>query len=76
MAGRDKPGNDRSNSECFAYAVAGHAGIDPFAIMRKKGEEMTVECRDWQEAVAWARIECRTYGLAPIDFPNERPADA
>jgi hypothetical protein len=40
-----------------------------------KGEEMTVECRDWQEAVTRARIERRTYGLAPIDFPDERPAD-
>jgi hypothetical protein len=56
--------------------IRSHAGVvecDVVTIV--KGEEMTVECCDWQEAVTWARIECRTYGLAPIDFPDERPAN-
>ena len=37
-----------------------------------RDEEMIVRCRNWQDAVAWARVECRTYGL-PHDFPDERP---
>jgi hypothetical protein len=40
-----------------------------------KGEEdLIVECRNWQDAVAWARAECDKYGF-PHDFPDERPAD-
>ena len=29
-----------------------------------RGKEMSLRCRDYNQAVKWARIECRTYKIA------------
>jgi hypothetical protein len=28
-----------------------------------RGREMSLRCRDYNDAVAWARIECKTYKI-------------
>ena len=28
------------------------------------GQQMSLKCRDYNEAVKWARIECKTYKIA------------
>jgi hypothetical protein len=29
-----------------------------------RGQEMSLRCRDYSEAVKWARIECKSYKIA------------
>ena len=29
-----------------------------------RGQQMSLKCRDYNEAVKWARIECKTYKIA------------
>jgi hypothetical protein len=29
-----------------------------------RGKEMSVRCRDYKEAVGWARVECNSYKVA------------
>jgi hypothetical protein len=29
-----------------------------------RGQEMTLRCRDYDQAVKWARIECKSYKVA------------
>jgi hypothetical protein len=29
-----------------------------------RGQEMSLKCRDYNEAVKWARIECKSYKIA------------
>jgi len=31
-----------------------------------RGQEMVLNCRDYSQAVKWARIECKTYGSSSI----------
>jgi hypothetical protein len=47
------------------------SGYDVAAIPRSamflspsRGREMTLRCRDYNLAVEWARIECKTYNVA------------
>ena len=35
-------------------------------IVRKRGQEMVLGCRDYDQAVRWARIECKTYGVSAV----------
>ena len=35
-----------------------------------RGREMSLRCRDYIQAVKWARIECKTYRL-PDDFVEQ-----
>jgi hypothetical protein len=36
-----------------------------------RGQEMILSCPDYSQAVKWARVECKTYGL-PDAFAVER----
>jgi hypothetical protein len=29
-----------------------------------RGQEMSLKCRDYNEAVKWARLECKSYKIA------------
>jgi len=31
-----------------------------------RGQEMVLNCRDYKQAVKWARIECKTYGINSV----------
>ena len=41
-----------------------------YVIVTYRGREMSVRCRDYDQAVKWARLECKVYKLP------EPPADA
>jgi hypothetical protein len=36
-----------------------------------RGQEMSIRCRDYSQAVKWARVECKTYKIA-TGFTVER----
>ena len=40
-------------------------------IVSYRGQEMALSCRDYAQAVKWARLECRAYKL-PDTFTVER----
>ena len=31
-----------------------------------RGQEMVLHCRDYSQAIKWARIECKTYGIDSV----------
>jgi hypothetical protein len=33
-------------------------------VVAVRGQEMSLRCRDYTEAVKWARIECKSYKIA------------
>ena len=33
-------------------------------VVKVRGREMSLRCRDYNEAVKWARIECKSYKIA------------
>jgi hypothetical protein len=33
-------------------------------IVAVRGQEMSLKCRDYNQAVKWARIECKSYKIA------------
>ena len=33
-------------------------------VVAVRGQEMSLKCRDYNQAVKWARIECKTYKIA------------
>jgi len=35
-------------------------------IVTLRGKEMRLRCRDYDQAVKWARVECRSYGVTNI----------
>jgi hypothetical protein len=37
-----------------------------------RGQEMIIGCPNYEQAVRWARMECRSY-KAPSNFPESRP---
>jgi hypothetical protein len=43
-----------------------------------RGQEMVLRCRDYRQAVQYARVECKSYNIPEpaADFPdNEEPGD-
>ena len=38
-----------------------------------RGQEMVIGCPTYEQAVRWARLECKSYKVAP-SFPDSRPA--
>jgi hypothetical protein len=41
-----------------------------------RGKEMSLRCRDYTQAVQWARIECKTYKIAAgFTVEHDRPGD-
>jgi hypothetical protein len=60
---------DNSRAEVKVRRYGGSAACDVIVLLR--GQEMALSCRDYNEAVKWARIECRAYKL-PDTFAVER----
>jgi hypothetical protein len=46
----------RCYSDVAAYEV----------IVTLRGREMCHRCRDYNQAVKWARVECRSYGVTDV----------
>ena len=40
------------------------AACDVIVLMR--GQELVLSCRDYDQALKWARIECKTYGVRSV----------
>ena len=55
---------DNHNAEVKVRRYSGSAMCD--VIVRKRGKEMVLGCRDFDQAVRWARIECKTYGVSAV----------
>jgi hypothetical protein len=36
-----------------------------------RGQEMILRCRNYRQAVQWARLECKSYKISDIDFPAQ-----
>jgi len=51
----------------------GAAECDVIVVFR--GRELSLRCRDYDQAVRWARIECKSYKVAK-GFTVERPMGA
>jgi hypothetical protein len=37
-----------------------------------RGQEMVVRCRDYRQAVQWARLECKSYKIPEPDLPDDQ----
>jgi hypothetical protein len=37
-----------------------------------RGKEMCMKCRDYNQALKWARLECRSYGVTGITVERVR----
>ncbi|MBV8574340.1 MAG: hypothetical protein JOZ58_04780 [Acetobacteraceae bacterium] len=46
----------RCHSDVAAYEV----------VVALRGKEMSHWCRDYDQAIKWAQVECRSYGIADI----------
>lgn len=55
---------DNHNAEVKVRRYGDSAACD--VIVRKRGQEMVLSCRDYDQAVRWARIECKTYGVSAV----------
>ena len=44
-------------------------------IVAFRGKELSLKCRDYDQAVKWARLECKSYKVAK-GFTVERPMGA
>jgi hypothetical protein len=55
---------DYHKVEVKVRRYSGSAACD--VIVRKRGKEMVLGCRDYDQAVKWARIECKTYGVSAV----------
>ena len=42
-------------------------------VVAVRGKEMILKCPDYEQAVKWARIECRSYGIASITAEHDQP---
>jgi hypothetical protein len=40
------------------------AACDVLVLFR--GQEMVLGCRDYSQAIKWARVECKTYGVPTV----------
>ena len=52
----------RCYSDLAAYEV----------IVALRGREMCLWCRDYDQAVKWARVECRSYGVTDVTVERVR----
>jgi hypothetical protein len=41
-------------------------------IVALRGKEMCLWCRDYDQAVKWARVECRSYGVTEVTVERVR----
>ena len=66
---------NRNHTASAEIRVRRYDGIlDCDVIVVHRGQEMTIRCRDYEQAVKWARIECKTYKVAD-EFIVERQAN-
>jgi hypothetical protein len=35
-------------------------------VVQVSGQEMVLSCRDYSQAVKWARVECKAYGIVAV----------
>jgi hypothetical protein len=38
-----------------------------------RGKEIILTCPDYDQAVKWARVECRSYGVASVTVEDDEP---
>jgi hypothetical protein len=55
---------DKHDAEVKVRRYNDSAACDVIVLMR--GQEMVLCCRDYGEALKWARIECKTYGVLSV----------
>jgi hypothetical protein len=55
---------DNHNMEVKVRRYSDSAACD--VIVRKSGQEMVLSCRNYDQAVRWARIECKAYGVSSV----------
>jgi hypothetical protein len=55
---------DKHKAEVKVRRYSGSAACE--VIVRKRGQEMVLSCRDYDQAVRWARIECKSYGVSAV----------
>ena len=39
-------------------------------VVALRGDEISIKCRTYEQAVKWARMECKSYGLAEFAVEN------
>lgn len=44
-------------------------------VVHFRGNELVYHCPDYDTAVKWARIECKSYGI-PATFPEKQPSES
>jgi len=42
-------------------------------VVAVRGKEIILRCPDYDQAVKWARVECRSYGIASITEEHDQP---
>jgi hypothetical protein len=42
-------------------------------VVAVRGKEIILRCPDYDQAVKWARVECRSYGIASITAEHDQP---
>jgi hypothetical protein len=40
--------------------------LECMVVVAFRGRQLLLRCRDYDQAVKWARLECRSYGIASI----------
>jgi hypothetical protein len=55
---------DKHIAEVRVRRYSDSAACDVLVLIR--GQEMVLSCRDYSQAVKWARIECKTYGISAV----------
>jgi hypothetical protein len=61
---------DNPIAEVKVRRYSDSAACDVLVLFR--GQEMVVGCRDYNQAIKWARVECKTYGV-PSVFVERAP---
>jgi hypothetical protein len=55
---------DNHKAEVKVRRYTGSAACE--VVVRKRGQEMVLSCGDYDQAVKWARIECKTHGVSAV----------
>jgi hypothetical protein len=51
-----------------------HSGVPECdVVVAVRGKEITLTCPDYDQAVKWARVECRSYGVASVTVEHDEP---
>ena len=61
----DRRGTLTSAKQSAEVRVRRHGNApDCDVVVTFRGKEISIKCRDYDQATKWARIECRSYGIA------------